>query len=42
MHVYDLYSYIYIYTLPKTNIAPKNDDFQEESSFPGIYFQGIY
>ena len=27
-------------TLPKTNIAPKNNGFQEESPFPGVYFQG--
>ncbi len=27
------------YTLPKTNIAPKNGGFQQESPFPGIYVQ---
>ena len=27
------------YTLPETNIAPKNDGFQKESPFPGTSFQ---
>ncbi len=27
-----------ILTLPKTNIGPKNDGFQLESPFPGVYF----
>ena len=26
-------------TLPKTNMEPENDGFQEESPFPGVYFQ---
>ncbi len=26
-------------TLPKTSIAPENDGFQQESSFPGVHFQ---
>ena len=26
-------------TLPETNIAPKNDGFQQESPFPEVYFQ---
>ena len=26
-------------TLPKFNIAPKNDGFQEESPFPGVIFR---
>ena len=28
-------------TPPKTNIAPKNGGFQQESPFPGVYFQGL-
>ena len=30
-------------TLPETNIAaaPKNGGFQQESPFPGVYFQGL-
>ncbi len=28
-------------TLPKTNMAPKNGGFQQESPFPGVYFQGL-
>ena len=30
-------------TLPETNIAlaPKNGGFQQESYFPGVYFQGL-
>ena len=27
------------FTLPETNIAPKNGGFQQESPFPGLYFQ---
>ena len=27
------------FTLPETNIAPKNDGFQQESPFPGVYFR---
>ena len=26
-------------TLPKTDVAPKNDGFQYESPFPRVYFQ---
>ena len=29
------------HTLPKTNIAPTNGGFQQESPFPGVYFQGL-
>ena len=29
----------YIYTLPKTNIAPENRPYQEETSTPTIHFQ---
>ena len=28
-------------TLPKTNIAPKNDGFQQEPPFPGCFFSGV-
>ena len=27
------------YTLPKTNIAPENNDSQKETSIPTIHFQ---
>ena len=29
------------YTLPEANTAPKNDGFQQESPFPGVYCKGI-
>ena len=28
-------------TLPETNIAPENGDFQWESPFPGVDFHGL-
>ena len=34
-----LYIYIYIKQLPKFNMEPENDGFQEKSPFPGADFQ---
>ena len=33
------FPYLHGHTIPKTNIASINDGFQEESPFPGVYFQ---
>ena len=30
---------LYLFTLPKTNIAPKTDDFQKKSPFPVLIFR---
>ena len=35
----DMYEYIYIYTLPETNIAPENRPSQKEFGIPTIHFQ---
>ena len=36
-----IYSYLYIYTLPETNIAPENRPSQKETSIPTMHFQGL-